>query len=295
MVVSFPRAALKWRLPMPPHASRSQRIVSLAPSVTSILVALGAAGQLVGVTNWCPAVVGGKKLRGLARLGDCWALDVRAVERLRPTLVIGSVPYHPEAVAKLLKLPVPFLASNPRSLADIFREIRLLGRLVGQERRGDELIARMIRAFARIARRARRLRTRPRVYSEAWPRPRIVSPPWVAELTGLAGGRFVLPAGARTSDAEVARARPEVIVLAWAAASDRAPGKILASALQNPAWRNLPAVRRGRVHVVRDELLNTPGPPLMEGLAELFRVIHPGVSGRRQKATGGGLQGLKGY
>jgi iron complex transport system substrate-binding protein len=270
-------------------APGNERIVSLAPSVTSILVALGAAGQLVGVTKWCAAVVGARHLRGLARLGDCWALDVEAVERLRPTLVIGSVPYNPEMVTKILKLPVPFLASNPRSLADIVREIRLLGRLVGRERRAEQLVAQMSRAFARIAKKARRLPTRPRVYSEAWPRPRIASPPWVAELTELAGGRFVLPAGARTTDAAVARARPDVIVLAWAAASDRAPAKILGNALRNPAWRNLPAVRRGRVHVVRDELLNTPGPPLVEGLAELFRILHPNVklaaAGRDARAT----------
>jgi iron complex transport system substrate-binding protein len=187
------------------------------------------------------------------------------------------VPYNPEMVGKLLKLPIPFLASNPRSLADIFHEVRLLGRLVGREGRAEKLVARMKRGFERIAKKARRFETRPRVYSEAWPRPRITSPPWVAELTRLAGGRFVLPAGARTSDAEVARARPDVIVLAWAAASSRAPAKILASALRNPAWQSVPAVRRGRVHVVRDELLNTPGPPLVEGLAELFRILHPEV------------------
>jgi iron complex transport system substrate-binding protein len=249
--------------------------VSLAPSVTSILVELGARPRLVGVTKWCASVARLGPARGLARLGDCWSLDVGAVARLRPTLVIGSVPYRTETVAELLKLPVPFLASNPRSLADIFAEIRLLGSVVGQPARAEKLVARMKGAFGRIAAKARRLNTRPRVYSEAWPHPRIASPPWVAELVELAGGRFILPAGERISDEVVARARPEIIILAWAAASDRAPAKMLASAFRNPAWQDVPAIKNRRVYVVRDEILNTPGPPLVAGLRELFRLLHP--------------------
>jgi len=186
------------------------------------------------------------------------------------------VPYSPETVGKLLKLPVPFLATNPRSLADIFSDIRLLGRIAGRPRHAERLADKMKRAFERIAKKARRSAARPRVYAEAWPRPRITSPPWVAELVELAGGRFVLPPGARTSDDAVARARPDVIVLAWTATSHRAAAKILKAALANPAWQNVPAVQQGRVYVVRDELLNTPGPPLVEGLGVLFRVMHQG-------------------
>jgi iron complex transport system substrate-binding protein len=265
---------------MSPRAAPAQRIVSLAPSVTSILVELGARDRLAGVTKWCASVA---DVRGLPRLGDCWSLHVRAVARLRPTLVIGSVPYNPKIVAELLQLPVPFLASNPRSLSDIFAEIRLLGSVVGRERRAEKLVARMKHAFERIAAKARqkaggqtrRLKARPRVYAEAWPHPRIASPPWVAELVELAGGTFVVPAGKRTSDEAVARARPEVIILAWAGASHRAPARMLARALRNPAWQNVPAIRNRRVYVVRDEILNTPGPPLVEGLRQLFRLMHP--------------------
>jgi len=79
-------------------------------------------------------------------------------------------------------------------------------------------------------------------------------------------------AGARVTDEDVARARPDVIVLAWTAAGNRSRP---ASALRNVAWRDVPAARTGRVVVIRDELLNTPGPPLVEGARQLFRAIHP--------------------
>jgi iron complex transport system substrate-binding protein len=262
------------------HVQNRARIVSLAPSVTSILAALGARRELVGVTKWCPDVA---NVGALPQLGDCWAIDVAAVARLRPTLIIGSVPYKTETVAKLLTLPSPFLATNPRSLADIEAEIRLLGGLTGRAQRAEQLIGRMRREFAAVARLARRARSRPRVYCEAWPHPRISSPPWVAELVELAGGRMAVPPGRRVTDRQVAGARPDVIVLAWAATGARAR---ISSALANPAWKRVPAVREGRVHVIRDELLNTPGPPLLDGARALLLLIHPEIRARGRKSTG---------
>ncbi len=88
-----------------------QRIVSLAPSATSILVALGARRELIGMTKWCADVT---TVGRLPRLGDCWSLDPERVRKLRRTPVIGSVPYKQETVAKLLEVPLTFLAMNLR-------------------------------------------------------------------------------------------------------------------------------------------------------------------------------------
>jgi iron complex transport system substrate-binding protein len=256
---------------MTKRSSQAPRIVSLAPNVTSILFSIGASRELVGVSKWCKEVAPiGKR----PQVGDCWKMDVREVMRLKPTLLIGSVPFAPETVASILKEPVAFLAINPRSLADIETDIRTLARLVNRAAEGEKLIRATRADFERIAGRAKQLRNRPRprVYCEAWPHPRISSPPWVSELVDIAGGEAVVPAGTRITDEEVARARPDVIVLAWTAAGARSNPS---SALRNTAWRDVPAVRAGRVVVIRDELLNTPGPPLVEGACQLFRAIHP--------------------
>ncbi len=244
------------------------RIVSLAPSATSILCAIGAKKALVGVTRWCEQVA---PVGRLPTVGDCWTGTPEEVLALKPTLVIGSVPYKQETVAKLLELPVMFLAMNPRSLADVEADIRVLGRIAGRAKQAEKVITRMRREFEAIARSTRNARPRPRVYCEAWPNPRISSPPWVAELVEIAGGKMVLPPGDRVSDEQVASAQPEVIVLAWAAAGDKAKPE---KAYEVAAWIDVPAVKQRRVHVVRDELLNTPGPPLVEGARALFRILH---------------------
>src|SRR5208282_1860152 len=143
------------------------RIVSLAPSVTSILLSLGVRRELVGVSRWCKdvAAVGSRP-----EVGDCWKMDLREVMRLRPTILIGSVPFAAETVQQILAEPVAFLAINPRSLADIFGDIRTLGRLTEREEAAEILIRKMCAEFAEVAREARRLARgrRLRVYCEAW-------------------------------------------------------------------------------------------------------------------------------
>jgi iron complex transport system substrate-binding protein len=247
------------------------RIVSLAPSVTSILLALGAGKELVAVTKWCKDIA---DIGARPQVGDCWKLDINEVMGLKPSLLIGSVPFAQETVAAILQQPVAFLALNPRSLADIEENIHSLGRLAGKSKRAEQLIRKMRKEFSAVAKSARALsqRGRPRVYCEAWPHPRISSPPWVAELVEIAGGAFVVRPGQRVDDKTIARAKPDVIVLAWAATGDRAKPQ---SALRNSHWKNAPAVKSGRVVVIRDELLNTPGPPLVRGAHELLRAIHP--------------------
>ena len=247
------------------------RIVSLAPSATSILYELGARRSLVGVTKWCCDVA---DVRGLPQVGDCWHMgDVAEIMKLRPTLVIGSVPYKQETVAKILAQPVNFLAMNPRSLADVEGDVRLLSGIVGRSATGERLVRKMRAGFKAVARKAKvRLRgRRPTcVYCEAWPNPRISSPPWVAELVRIAGGEMVVPAGEQVSDQQVAEAAPDVIVLAWAATGTRVKVR---DAYKVAAWKDLPAIRNRRVFVIADELLNTPGPPLVDGAKELFKVI----------------------
>ena len=259
------------------------RIVSLAPSATSILCEIGARKLLAGVTKWCADVAPGnfmgdrEAVNGLPKLGDCWRLELKDVLALEPTLVIGSVPFKPETVAKLLEQPFTFLALNPRTLADVESDIRMLARLVDRGAQGERVVSRMKKDFARVSAKAGQVKKRPRVYCEAWPNPRISSPPWVAELVGIAGGEFVVPAGEKLTDEQVAAARPDVIVLAWAATGERADAR---RAYEVAAWGDLPAIRNRRVYVVRDEVLNTPGPPLVEGARELYRLLHGKSSGR---------------
>jgi iron complex transport system substrate-binding protein len=253
-----------------PYRRIALRIVSLAPSCTSILCALGASKNLAAVTPWCAGVA---PVRHLPAIGDCWRLEaLEKIARLRPTLIVGSVPFHAETVARILTVPAQFLALNPRTLADIQSDIQTLARLTNRIAKGRQLMRRMNNAFAKIRRQVPQFSRRPRIYSEAWPNPRISSPPWVSELISLCGGKMVVAPGRKVADQEVADARPDIILLAWTATGRRANPK---NTLAHPRWQAVPAVLHKRVFVVRDDLLNTPGPPLIAGALQISRILEP--------------------
>ena len=129
--------------------------------------------------------------------------DVAEIMKLRPTLVIGSVPYKQETVAKILAQPVNFLAMNPRSMADIESDIWLLAGIVGRGHAGERLICQMRAGFEAVTRKAKAARQRTgkratpatRVYCEAWPNPRISSPPWVSRIVWHHRGEMVRAGG----------------------------------------------------------------------------------------------------
>jgi iron complex transport system substrate-binding protein len=88
---------------------------------------------------------------------------------------------------------------------------------------------------------------------------------------------MVVPAGKRTTETQVAAANPEVIVLAWAATGAKADPR---RAYRVAAWKDVSAIRNRQVRVISDELLNTPGPPLVEGARELWNTLHPQHRGK---------------
>src|SRR5262252_9316258 len=134
---------------MPRHlATGHLRIVSLAPNATSILCALGARSSLVGVTRWCADVA---PVNHLPKFGDCWKLEsIPRILKLKPDLVIGSVPFKAETLGKLLEQPVRFLALNPRSLFDIEADIRVVAGMVGRDSAAARVMAKMRKGLAKI-------------------------------------------------------------------------------------------------------------------------------------------------
>ena len=256
------------------------RIVSLAPNVTSILVELGASDALAGITRWCKDVLSAdefRRLSGVPQFDDCWNADPAAVAALAPDLVIGSVPYRAQVVDGLIARGLRFLATYPRCLADIYDDIRLLGRIVGATAKGEALVGRMQREIDAIGTRFAHAGVdgrRPRVYCEEWSNPLQNSQVWVAEMVATCGGEFVpLPAARKVTAEEVIATDPDLIVVAWCGTHDRSRPDVVRKRV---GWEGITAVRQGRIHAIADELLNTPGPKLVDGLKALARLLHPG-------------------
>jgi iron complex transport system substrate-binding protein len=246
------------------------RVVSLQPSATTIIAALGLIDSIVACTRYCLDVcpeAGGKIV-----VEDSWTAQAAQIIAADPDLVIASVPYQLEAVGEILKAGIRFFGLAPRTLNDIFTDIAAIAGLLGVSERGERLIHVMCADIEDVRQTASHANEQPRVFCEEWGKPIIASQPWVAELVQAAGGEFVGTPGKQIAADEVAAASPDVVVAAWCGAGDRVP---LEKIVKQRSWLQLPAVREARVYCVRDEFLNTPGPTLLQGLHALAHAIHP--------------------
>ena len=266
-----------------------RRIVSLQPSATVALGALGLLDRLVACTKYCADVVHHVDDGSRLIVHDSWTAQSAQILAAKPDLVIASVPYQEQAVIEILKAGIPFLALAPRSLNDVYSDIAKIAGIVGEPTRGAEVIAKMQGQIQNVrARIANHQMTRSpddqvssysanqmvRVYCEEWGKPLIHSQPWVAELVETTGGQFLGTPGKQTTAEESAKLDPEVIIAAWCGAGDRVP---LEKTIRDRHWENTTAARDRRVYCIRDEYLNTPAPTLIHGLHALAHAIHPEI------------------
>ncbi|MFB3812680.1 MAG: ABC transporter substrate-binding protein [Terriglobales bacterium] len=253
------------------EASLPARVVSLQPSATDILARLGLLDRVVAATRHCVTVCPAGAGRLLVE--DSWTAQAGQIIAARPDLVIAAVPYQVEAIAEILKAGIRFVALAPRTLADIYGDIALLANIFDRHDTGQQVIACMRAAIASVRNRARSA-PRPRVYCEEWGKPMLRSQRWVAELVEAAGGEFFGAPATQTSADEVAAADPDVMICAWCGAGDRVP---LAKLVRERNWTELRAIRARRVFAIRDELLTTPSPILLDGLRALAAALHPDI------------------
>jgi iron complex transport system substrate-binding protein len=249
------------------------RIVSLQPSVTVTLAGLGALDQVVACTRYCkdvcPEIAEGKQII----IEDSWSANSEQIALARPDLVIASVPYRLESLAAILRSGIRVLALSPKSLADVYGDIRTLAALVDGYVAGEKLISGLQDEIAQTREETGRY-PRQRVYCEEWGKPMIASQRWVAELVEAAGGIPVGDPGAQTAAAAVATADPEVVLAAWCGAGDRVPLHKLAL---RERWGETTAVRERRLYCVADELFNTPAHTLVGGLRAIRWALHPDI------------------
>lgn len=257
-------------LPAPPR-----RIVSLVPSVTELIFALGAQDRLVGVTDYCDFP---PEARQKTSVGGMLAPSLETIVALQADLVIATdAGNRQETFADLRRLGIPVYLVHARRVAEILDVVARLGTLTGREAAAANLATRLrdrVRAVADLVRPFRR----PRVLYVLWPEPLIVPgrDALVTELIQLAGGDSIT-AGEPSDyprfsiEAAVARA-PEVILLARHGTGSEPHAR--------DRWERLatlPAVKAGRVHGVDGDLLHRYGPRVVDGLELLARVIHPGA------------------
>jgi iron complex transport system substrate-binding protein len=252
--------------PAPPAAPR--RVVSLAPSMTDIVVALGEAGRLVGVSKFDDA----REVKQVPRVGGFLDPSVEAVVALRPDLVLwltdgGAMP----AVSKIAEVGIPVLAIPVIGIDDVLGSCRIVGRALGVPEAGDRLAARLEASIARVRARAASLPSR-RVLLVVGREPLVVAGPgsYPDQLLQVVGARNVVQGTVAWPVFPVERAAaldPDVVV--DAAVNEHGGGG------SDRALAAIPAVRRGALRRLASDAALRPGPRLAQALEALLAAVHP--------------------
>ncbi len=267
-----------------PDAPR--RIVSLAPSVTEILFALGLGDRVVGVTEFStyPPEAAAKP-----KVGSYIRLNAERILDLAPDLAVGTKDGNRLDLVRLLEdAGVAVYAVNPRSVEGMIRTVARLGKVCGVEERGKAVARELSRRLARITEGARR-GPRPKVLLQINLRPimSVNRDTLHHDVIRLAGGESVTADHAvpypRLSLEEVLQRAPEVILI-----SSMERGGAFEEARRDwYQWETLPAVQAGRVHLIDSDLVDRPSPRVIRGLEEMAELLHPGESFSTGKPTAG--------
>jgi iron complex transport system substrate-binding protein len=293
------------------------RIVSLLPSATEILFALGLDHEVVGVSHECdfpprvrtkPVVIHSRMphdaspaeidalVREYVHRGESlYAVDAEVLEALAPDLIITQDLCHvcaasPDdlatALARFDRRP-EVLSLNPRDLGDVWRDILWVGE---ESCRGSQAEALLKQIGARLGALEQQLpqsADRPRVAFLEWLQPFYVGGHWVPEMIHRAGGEDVLgkvrTPSFRVHLQDVVEAEPEILLIAPCGYSAQ-QARDEYRAMEFPArWNTIPAVRNGRVYALEaNSYFSRPGPRLITGMEALAKLFHPAIEVARE-------------
>ncbi len=264
-------AGRKVKIPYP-----AKRIISLAPSITEILFALGLNEEIAAITKFCdyPEAALSKP-----RIGGFVNPDVEKIVSLKPDLIIGIRDGNRmDTVDRLNDFGFPVYLIDPKGFDGVMGTIKNIGEVVGREKESRRMIKEMVDKRENIVTLTRSL-SKPKVFFQVGDAPLItVGKGTLADdLIRLAGGRSIsenesvnYPSyGIETILAKA----PEIIIMT--SMDSKKDHMNLVKRWQN--WKSIPAVKMNAIHVIDSNLVDRPTPRIAEGLELLVRIIHPGV------------------
>lgn len=263
-------------------AGPAQHIVSLAPSNTEILFALGAGATLAGRDDYSDFP---PEATQVPSIGNQYPhVNAEAIVALHPDLVLAAGVTSPEDVATLAKLGLTVYATGSAgNLDDIYRDIQSLGTLVGKAGAAQTLVDSMRARVEAVKTKAATASAHPIVFYEL----DATDPakPWTAgpgsfvdQLITLAGGtnagNIAKDQYAQLSLEQVVSQNPDIIVLGSANFGGQTPELVAA----RPGWQDIKAVKNHTVYTFDDNLVSRPGPRVVDGLEKLAALIHPEIT-----------------
>ncbi|GAB4566520.1 MAG: ABC transporter substrate-binding protein [Anaerolineae bacterium] len=256
-----------------------QRIVSLAPSNTEILFAVGAGDQVVGVTKYCDYPPEAPEGRTIVGGFSAKSISVETIVSLQPDLVLAAGAIQQPVIEALEQMQIPVIALDAATFDDVYANIRLVGHLTGHEDQAEQVVAEMQDRVAAVTAAVADIPADQRVsvFWEVWDEPLMTAGPhtFIGQMIELAGGVNIFADVEedypQISAEEVVASNPDVILGPDSHGDKMTPEQIA----QRPGWDGIAAVQAGRVILVDGDIVSRPGPRLADGLEAIARALYP--------------------
>lgn len=245
-------------------------VVTLVPSETETIFAIGAGELVVGVDEWSNYP---EETASIAKVGDM-TTNIEAVTALNPELVLASSTMNTDAIVKLRELGIVVYATDPKTYDEVVAKIDELGKIMNKQQEAGAVSARMLGVKEQVAE-AVKDAERKKVYLEFSPGYTVGSGEFLDELITLAGGQNIAsgtPGWYEVNAEEVITQNPQLIIYPD---FGEEKSSIVAAIEARPGWEAIDAVQNGQLFAVTNDPLVRVGPRLADGLLELAKVIHP--------------------
>ncbi len=253
-----------------------ERVISLSPSNTEIVFAIGLGGNIVGVTDYCNYP---EEALEKEKVGGFSSPNLETILSLEPDLVLAGN-MHEEQVQKLEEMDIPVLVLAPESVEEVFEAIKLVAEATGQEEEAEVVISNIKNRLEAVQEKLDLLpkENRVRVYYEVYSDPIMTAggSSLISEVIYLAGGKNIfvdVKEKFPQISAEVVIERdPQFILFPNYHGSEEFKGELLT---ERPLWREITAVKEDNVFRVSDDIISRPGPRLVDAVEEVFGILYP--------------------
>jgi iron complex transport system substrate-binding protein len=258
--------------------TKPQRIVSLAPSNTEILFAVGAGEQLVGVTTYCNYP---QEAQTREQIGGFSAetISMEKVIALEPDLVLSTGKLHETVIEALEQVEVTVYAVDAETFDQVYANIEVVGQMTGHNEEATNLVTQMKERVAAVESVVAEIpdAERPTVFWETWDDPLMTAGPttFAGQMIAKGGGVNLFAEVAerypQISTEEVIKRNPDMIM------GPDSHGEALTAdqVATRPGWETVKAVQDGRIYVFDGDITSRPGPRIVDGLEMIARALHP--------------------
>lgn len=254
-----------------------QRIISIAPSNTEILFALGLEDKIVGITNYCNFP---EETKNIEKIGETFPLNLEKIVSLKPDLILAYAGQLNE-IPRLRELGLNTIVIEPLSLKETLKSIQMVATVGGIPEKGNILVENLSQRVDQIKTEVSNLENtkKPKVFIGG-----IYETIWTPgegtlfnELISLAGGTNIaagFSGWTKISPEFIVKEDPDIIIIPIGAMNPGDELKIKENIYQRPGWSNLSAVKTQKIFIVNEDLFFRPGPRLVDGLERLYKIFY---------------------